>query len=80
MEFFRYCLTNCFLEYFVHGLSKGGLQVKITKNTLAVFPRVSKKREPNNDDKHYHGQEKRRPSTYVEGKIKVYFYVSGLSS
>ena len=48
---------------FVQVLSKGGLQVKITKTTtVAVFPRGSKKRETNNDDKHDHGQEIRRPS------------------
>ena len=33
-----------------------------------VFPGGSIKRKSNNDDKHGHGQEKRRPSTYVEGK------------
>ena len=46
------------------GANKGVL----TKTTVAVFPTGSKKRESNNDDKHDHGQEKRRPSTYVEKK------------
>ena len=46
---------------------KGG-QVEITKITAAIFPRGSKKRKSNNDDKHDRGQEKRRPSIYVEGK------------
>ena len=31
--------------------------------TAAVFPRGYKKRKANNDDKHDHGQEKRRPLT-----------------
>ena len=36
----------------------------------------AKKRKSNNDDKHDHGLEKRRPSTYVEGKhIYIYIYV-----
>ena len=38
------------------------------KSTTAVFPRRSKKRKSNNDDKHDHGQEKRRPSTLCWGK------------
>ena len=33
------------------------------KTTAAVFARGSQKRKSNNDDKHDHGQEKRRPST-----------------
>ena len=41
------------------GLKKGSAR----KTTPAVFPRGSKKRKSNNDDKHDHGQEKRRPST-----------------
>ena len=36
---------------------------KNTKTIAAVFPRGSKKKKSNNDDKHGHGQEKRRPST-----------------
>ena len=47
-HFVRYCL-----------ISKGVL----TKTIVAVFPRRSKKRKSNNDDKHGHGQEKRRPTT-----------------
>ena len=39
-----------------------------TKTIAAVFPRKSKKRKSNNDDKYDDGQEKRRPSTYVEGR------------
>ena len=34
-----------------------------SKSTAAVFPRGSKKRKFNNDDKHGHGQEKRRLTT-----------------
>ena len=41
------------------GLKKGPPRTKI----IAVFPRGSKKRKSNNDDKHGHGQDKRRPST-----------------
>ena len=64
-NFFRFCQTNCFFQV----LSKGGLQAKITKATIAVFPRVSKKkRESNNDDKYDHGQEEKRPSTLCWGK------------
>ena len=51
-------------------LSKGCRQVKITNTIAAVFPRGSKKRKCNNDDKHGHDQEKRRPSTLcAEGNI-----------
>ena len=42
----------------------------LAKTILAVFPRGSKKRKSINDNKHDHGQEKRRPSTYLEGKIR----------
>ena len=48
-----------------------GPHEKNTKSTATVFPRGSKKRKSNNDDKHGHGQEKRRPSTYVEGKTNI---------
>ena len=41
----------------------GGFHVKNTNTTTASFPRGSKKRKSNYDDKHDHGQEKRRPST-----------------
>ena len=34
-----------------------------TKTIAAVFPRGSKKTKYNNDDKHEHGQDKRRLST-----------------
>ena len=54
-------------------MSKGVL----TKAIVAVFPRGSKKRKSNNDDEHDHGQEKRRPSTHVEGIM--YFDVLGPS-
>ena len=37
--------------------------LKSTKTIAAVFPRGSKKRKSNNDHKHEHGQEKRRPTT-----------------
>ena len=36
---------------------------KNAKTTVAVFPRGSKKRKSNNDDKHGHGQKKRRLTT-----------------
>ena len=42
----------------------------LTKTIVAVFPRGSKKRKSKNDDKHDHGKEKMRPSTYVEGENK----------
>ena len=44
-------------------MSKGA----VTKTIVAVFSKGSKKMNFNNDDKHDHGQEKRRPSTFVEG-------------
>ena len=65
---FLFLSKELFLKVFVQVLSKGGLQVKIMKTTVAVFPRVSKKRGSNNDDKHDNGQEKRRPSTLCWGK------------
>ena len=51
------------------GLKKGSSAKKCekyennAKTIAAVFPRGSEKRKPNNDDKHGHGQEKRKPST-----------------
>ena len=42
---------------------KKGSAGKNAKSRAAVFPRGPKKRKSNNDEKHYHGQEKRRPST-----------------
>ena len=48
-------------------LTAGGVHTKKAakngKTIVAVFPRGSKKRKSNNDDKHGHGQEKRRPTT-----------------
>ena len=48
-------------------LTAGGVHTKKAANngktTVAVFPRGSKKRKSNNDDKNDQGQEKRRPST-----------------
>ena len=44
------------------GLKKGSVAnkyLKDTKTIAAVFPRGSRKRKSNNDDKHDHGQEKR---------------------
>ena len=41
---------------------------KTTTITMKV-PRGSEKGKSSNDDGHGHGQKKRRPSTYVEGKI-----------
>ena len=55
--FVRYCL-----------MSKGVSFFFITKTIAAVLPRGSKKRESNNEDKHGHGQEKRRLPTYGEGQ------------
>ena len=43
----------------------------LTKTTVAVFPRGSKKNKSKSDDKHDHGQEKRRPSTLCWGKNKI---------
>ena len=45
-----------------------GPQLKMGKTIVAVFPRGSKKRKSNNDDKHGHGQEKRRLTTLRLGK------------
>ena len=45
------------------------------KTIVAVFPRGSKKRKSINHDKHDHGQEKRRPLTFVEGKKHLLRYV-----
>ena len=56
--FDRYCL-----------MSKGVLKKKtIYGNYSSRFPEGSQKRKSNNDDKHSHGQEKRRPSTLCWGK------------
>jgi hypothetical protein len=44
------------------GLQKASA-AKTTKTVAAVFPRGSKKRKSNNDDKHDYCQEKRRAST-----------------
>ena len=38
-------------------------------NILPVFPGRSKKGKSSHDDKYGHGQKKRRPSTYVVGKM-----------
>ena len=65
--FFTYC-TELIFDIFVQVLFEGGFHVKVMKTTAAVFPRWSRNRESNNDDKHGHGPEKRRPSTCVEGK------------
>ena len=45
------------------GTSADRFHQNVMKTTAAVFPRGFKKRKPNNDDKHGHGQEKRRPTT-----------------
>ena len=47
----------------------------LTKTIVTFFPRGSKKRKSNNDVKHGHGQEKRRPSTLCWEK-NVYIYKS----
>ena len=54
-------------------------QLKSTKTTAVVFPRGSKKKKSNNDDKHGHGQEKRRPSTLCLGK-KCWIFVRALQT
>ena len=59
-------VKNAFVRYCLK--SKGVL----TKTTGAVFPRGSEKRKSNNDDKHDHDQEKRRPSTYIEETNKCW--------
>ena len=48
----RYCLTGSFYSYLIYNVH---------------FPRGFTKMNSNNDDKHGHGQEKKRPSAYVEG-------------
>ena len=42
---------------------------------MAVSPRGPKKGESSHDDEDGHGQEKRRPSTYVEETIKKFFFI-----
>ena len=42
---------------------KRGPYEKSTNTIVTVFPRGSTMRKSNNDDKHGHGQEKRRPTT-----------------
>ena len=37
---------------------------------VAVFPAGSKKEKSSHDDEYGDGQEKRKPSTYVAGKIE----------
>ena len=54
--FFRYCLKCFYLKY----LEK--------YSNHCFFVGGSPKRKFNHDDTHDHGQGKRRPSTYVEGK------------
>ena len=44
------------------------MKITINETTAAVFSREFKKTKSNNDDKHDHGQEKKRHSTCVEGK------------
>ena len=39
-------------------------------STAAVFPRGSKKRKCNDDDKHDHDRRKGDPQHYVEGKME----------
>ena len=43
-------------------------QGKNDESDSSRFPESSKKTKSNNDDKHDHVQENRRPSTYVEGE------------
>ena len=61
----------------VSGIVQGVLFLSILKlaySIVAVFPRGYKKRKSNKDDKHDQGQQKRRPSTYVEGnELAPYF-------
>ena len=57
-------------------MSKGVFRYKLRKyeNYCGRFPvGGSQKRKPNNEDKHGHGQEKRRPSTYVEEILFSYY-------
>ena len=61
--FVRYCL-----------MSNGVL----TKTTATVFPRGPKKKKSSNDDKHGHGQEKRRPRRLLALKPLVLADKSGL--
>ena len=46
----------------------GGLTSGPREKYNRRFPRRSKKRKPNNDDKHDHGKKKRKPSTLCWGK------------
>ena len=47
---------------------KCSVMLKVILFYMAMCRRSSKKSKPNNDDIHGHGQKRRRPPTYVEGK------------
>ena len=56
-------------------------QAVLISRSAAVFPVGSKKGESSHDDEYGHGQEKRRPSTYVEGmKDNFHILVRGTES
>ena len=71
--FFRYSLKSLFQTcLFWHRLKRTCLIMlktclKHAQTTAAVFPRGSQKRKSNNDAKHDHGQETRRPSALCRG-------------
>ena len=70
---FNHFYDNCPKQSLLSGIAKC-LKGVLTKTIVAVFPRGSKKRKSNNDDKHDHGQKNSIPSTYVEGQnSKKYF-------
>ena len=58
-------VSRTFAIFICSGIVEGVLFLTIA----VVFPRgAKKKKKSNNEDTHDHGQEKRRPSTYVEEK------------
>ena len=73
----KMCL-NIFYDFYgnqkipLPGGLKRRLQVKVTKIIAAVFPSGSKKKKSNNDDKHGHGLEKRRPPTLSKDTFGIY--------
>ena len=71
---FRYWMSSlCFETVYRYCLK--GVLLKIVKIQQPLSQGSSKKRKSDNDDKHGHGQEKWRPTTYVEGTKFEYLNV-----
>ena len=65
-DFPTFLLKNSFVRYCL--MSKGVVRETI----VAVFPRGSKKRKSNINDKHDHGQRKRKSPTLCWGKKRIH--------